>query len=96
MDQINNNDTSGISPVLLNTDLPFFYSLNVSFASNTSAFEKIGNIVFIATNLRYEASLLNNIIRREQTRRSFTIQTLGAFNPSLTSQTGTSHIGNST
>ncbi len=58
-------------------DIPFFYSFNRTFASFSE--NRVGSVLQIATNLRYEASLLNTVLRREQSRRALTYFTVGAF-----------------
>ena len=62
----------------VNIDIPFFYTLNQKvskFASN-----KISILLSIGTNLRYEASLLNTIVRRKQNFTNITIITVAAYN----------------
>jgi len=69
------NQTRFSAKLLL--DIPFFYSLNQAvneFSKNTR-----NGFIMIGTNLRYEASLLNTMFRREQNRRGIPFVTLGAF-----------------
>ena len=58
-------------------DIPFFYSFNRTFASFSE--NRVGSVLQIGTNLRYEASLLNTVLRREQSRRALSYFTVGAF-----------------
>lgn len=58
--------------------MPFFYTLNKSFTDFGA--NNLGTILQIGTNIRYEASLLNTIFRREQSRRGIKYATLGTFN----------------
>ena len=74
---------------LLN-DLPFFYSLNKVVDSFTT--NPLQNVIMIGTNLRYEASLMNTLFRREFKQRGATYVTLGNFSPLAYSQ---KHKGNS-
>lgn len=78
-----------ISPKL-NLDIPFFYSLNRMFS--VFAEDIRSSVVQIGTNLRFEASLLNTILRREQSRRGLQYVTVGAFSPLRYAH---SHKGNS-
>jgi len=58
-------------------DIPFFYTINQAFSNfGQNAF---GTIFQIGTNLRYEASLLNTLFRRAQSRRGVSYVTLGSF-----------------
>jgi hypothetical protein len=59
-------------------DVPFFYTLDKSFTDFGA--NNFGTILQIGTNIRYEASLLNTIFRREQARRGIKYATLGTFN----------------
>jgi NADH dehydrogenase/NADH:ubiquinone oxidoreductase subunit G len=61
----------------INFDVPFFYSLNRSFKSLADG--SIGGVLFIGTNPRYEASLFNTTIRREQIRRALPIRAINIF-----------------
>jgi hypothetical protein len=68
----------GFIPSNLCLDVPFFYTLNKTFTDfGTNNFS---TILQIGTNIRYEASLLNTIFRREQSRRGIKYATLGSFN----------------
>ena len=58
-------------------DIPFFYSFNRTFANFSE--NRVGSVLQIGTNLRYEASLLNTVLRREQSRRALSYFTVGAF-----------------
>lgn len=86
-------------PSYLNTDAPAFFSLNRSVASFTenghSVVAKIGGILFTGVNPRFESSLLNTTIRREQLRRAFPISRLNVFTSVRFSNNNTSHRGNS-
>lgn len=62
----------------VNLDIPFFYTLNQKV--NTFTSKKMSMLITIGTNLRYEASLLNTIVRRKQNYSSITILTVSAFN----------------
>ena len=82
------NQTRYSAKLLL--DIPFFYSLNQAvseFSKNT-----INGFIIIGTNLRYEASLLNTMFRREQSRRGVSFVSVGAFSPLRYAH---SHQGNS-
>lgn len=71
-------------------DIPFFYTINHAFTNfGQNAF---GTIVQIGTNLRHEASLLNTLFRREQSRRGVAYVTIGSFAPLRYVQ---NHHGNS-
>ena len=65
-----------ISPKL-NLDIPFFYSFNRMFS--VFAEDTRSSVMQIGTNLRFEASLLNTILRREQSRRGLQYVTVGAL-----------------
>lgn len=80
-------------PIEINYDLPFFYSLNRTFSSITEG--SIGGVFFLGVNPRYEASLFNTTIRREQMRRSIPVTSLGAFSSLRTTNRLTVHCGNS-
>lgn len=92
-------------PSFRNTDFPFAYSLNRSFNSfleiNPSTLnsfkqvQQVGGFFRAGLNLRFEASLLNTTIRREQARRNFPIYYTNVFTHSRTSSTKTFHVGNS-
>lgn len=83
----------------LNFDAPAFYSLNrtvTSFTDNgNSVIAKIGGILLAGVNPRYEASLLNTTIRREQLRRAFSVSRLNVFTSLRYSNANTIHTGNS-
>ncbi len=72
--------SQNIETPLLNVDAPFFYSLNDS-VQNYSDNKNYNGVVFIGTNIRYEASLLNTMFRREQSRRSMSYLFFGSFAP---------------
>ncbi len=61
----------------LNVDIPFFYGFNRTVQSLTE--KPRSSFILLNTNLRYEASLINTILRREQNRRAISITTIGAF-----------------
>jgi len=71
-------------------DIPTFYSFNRTFASFTE--NEVSALIQVGTNLRYEASLFNTILRREQARRGLSYYTVGAFSSLRYTQ---SHQGNS-
>lgn len=50
----------------LNYDAPFFYGLNRTLKS----FENINGLVLIGTNTRFEASILNTLLRKQQTHKA--------------------------
>jgi len=64
-------------PAKLQLDIPFFYSLNTTVNSFTK--DELSNVIQVGVNLRYEASLLNTLFRREQTRHGLNYLTVGAF-----------------
>ncbi len=72
-----NNIFQGYAPAQLNNDIPFFYSFNRKVQSLVE--KPRGGLVLLNTNLRYEASLLNTILRREQNRRATSYVSVGAF-----------------
>lgn len=74
----NTNYTQGLTPVSMKIDAPFFYSFNRSLQSHTLGF--FSGIYFIGTNLRFEASLLNTRLRREQNSRPLKYFSVGVFN----------------
>jgi len=83
---VNHNYISAQLPL----DIPYFYSLNKSFTDfGINAFDTVFQI---GTNLRYEASLINTIIRREQTRRGIAYISLSSFSSLRYAHT---HQGNS-
>jgi len=61
----------------LQVDVPFFYSFNRSF--NTFTETNLGRMRCIGTNLRFEVSVLNTIIRREQNRRGLSLIKVGSY-----------------
>jgi NADH-quinone oxidoreductase subunit G len=71
----------------LNIDAPFFYSLN----RQISSFENIDALCVIGSNLRFEASLLNTLIRKVQSKRSVEVSMIGAATNMGLKQ---NHIGN--
>lgn len=71
-------------------DFPFFYSLNRSFCS--FAKNELNGLIMIGTNLRYEASLLNTRLRREQSRSGLSYLTVGSY---ASLQYAQRHSGNS-
>jgi hypothetical protein len=71
-------------------DVPYFYSLNKSFTD--FGLNTFNTIFQIGTNLRYEASLFNTILRREQTRRGIAYFSLSSFSSLRYAHT---HQGNS-
>lgn len=78
------------APAQLNLDLPSLYSLN--FSVQNLAKVAISGLILIGANPRFEASLLNTALRREQFRRGFSYLTVGAFTSLRYAQT---HQGNS-
>jgi NADH-quinone oxidoreductase subunit G len=71
-----------------NIDAPFFYSLNRS----VNSLEDLNSLLLIGTNPRFEASLVNTMLRKHQNRRALSYATLGAFS---TLKLKHSHLGNS-
>lgn len=80
----------GESPVQLHVEAPHFYGLNRTRDSFSDGSYK--SLILVGTNLRYEASLLNTRLRREQQRRANTYYTVGVFNSLRYNHT---HQGNS-
>ena len=78
-----------ISPNLC-LDIPFFYSFNRAFSSFSE--NEVASVLQIGTNLRYEASLLNTLLRREQSRRALSYITIAVTTSLRYSHT---HQGNS-
>jgi len=76
--------------VNLSVDRPFFYSFNRSFNEFTE--NEISALIQVGTNLRYEASLFNTLLRREQARRGLFYGTVGCFSSLRYTQ---NHQGNS-
>lgn len=66
------------APAQLNADIPFFYSFNRTVQSLSE--KPRSNVILINTNLRYEASLINTVLRREQNRRAAMYISVGVFN----------------
>jgi NADH-quinone oxidoreductase subunit G len=60
----------------LNLDAPFFYGLNASF----DAFDKHNALLLIGTNPRFEASLLNTTLRKQQLSRALPYALIGNYN----------------
>ena len=60
--------------IALNMDLPNFFNLNRSLSS----FDNLNNLIIIGSHPRYEASILNSILRKEQLSKSLTYLTLGS------------------
>ena len=85
----NSVSISFISPKVY-VDVPFFYGMTDVFT--TFGQSSLDTILHIGLNLRYEASLLNTIRRREQTRRGISHMTVGSFFPLRYSH---AHQGNS-
>lgn len=56
----------GNSKINLNLDAPVFFNLNRSFES----FEKLNGLFLIGTNPRFEASILNTLLRKQQLNRA--------------------------
>jgi len=56
-------------------DIPFFYSFNREFAAFST--NNVSSVLQVGLNLRYEASLLNTLLRREQSRRALAYFTIG-------------------
>jgi NADH-quinone oxidoreductase chain G len=73
---------------LANIDAPFFYGFNRTFES----LDNLGALVLLGTNPRFEASLLNTYLRREQNRRALVYASIGNFSNLRYRQ---SHQGNS-
>lgn len=80
----------GESPVQLQVEAPHFYGLNRTRDSFSDG--SYNSLILVGQNLRYEASLLNTRLRREQQRRANTYYTVGVFNSLRYNQT---HQGNS-
>ena len=57
-------------------DIPFYYSFNREFSDFST--NNVSAVLQIGINLRYEASLLNTLLRREQSRRALAYFTIGA------------------
>jgi len=78
-----------ISPNLC-LDIPFLYSFNRTFSSFSE--NEVASVLQVGTNLRYEASLLNTLLRREQSRRALSYVTFAVPTSLRYSHT---HQGNS-
>jgi NADH-quinone oxidoreductase subunit G len=74
----------------VNVDAPIFFGLNRTLSSFED--ENFGSLLLIGTNLRFEASLLNTTLRRQQTRRALPYATVNSFAPQRLRQ---HHLGNS-
>jgi NADH dehydrogenase/NADH:ubiquinone oxidoreductase subunit G len=74
----------------LQLDIPFFFRINMTLRS--FVITEIAGLLIVGTNLRYEASLLNTSLRREQNTGGFVFSTIGAFSPQAYNHT---HQGNS-
>jgi len=72
----------------INADNPSYYLLN----RDISSFDKTTALLLIGTNPRYEASLLNTLLRKYQNRLASNYATIGAFNSLKLRQ---NHLGNS-
>lgn len=80
-------------PRILNFDLPFMYSLNRALSTFSDG--SLGGVLFVGVNPRYESSLLNTAIRREQARRALPVASLSVFSSLRYSNSLTNHVGNS-
>jgi len=58
-----------------NLDAPFFYGFNRA----VSSFNDLGAVLLIGTNPRFEASLINTLLRKQQNRRALPYYSVGAF-----------------
>jgi len=58
-----------------NIDAPFFFGFNRSI----DGLDNLGALLLVGTNPRFEASLLNTYLRREQMRRALVYATVGNF-----------------
>jgi NADH-quinone oxidoreductase chain G len=65
--------TFGNHMVNVNTDAPFFYGFNRTLES----LDSLGALLLVGTNTRFEASLLNTYLRREQNRRALNYASIG-------------------
>lgn len=83
----------GVAPLVINVDAPFYYSLNRSVSSFVG--ESLGGVISLGVNLRTEASLLNTRLRREQARVAIPFTSIGVFAAQRTSNSRTTHAGNS-
>ncbi len=65
------------APAQFNIDAPFLYSFNRTVQSLTE--KPRSAVILLNTNIRYEASLISTIFRREQNRRATSFITMGSF-----------------
>jgi NADH-quinone oxidoreductase subunit G len=72
----------------LNIDIPLFYGLNREIQS----FENISALILIGTNPRYEASILNTMLRKQQQNKALPY---ALFNATTSLRIKHSHLGNS-
>lgn len=79
----------GNNKLKLNVDAPFFFGLNRS----VSSFEKLSSLILIGTNVRFEASLLNTLLRKQQNMKALPYITFSSFSSLRLKQ---NHLGNST
>ena len=70
-----------------NIDAPFYYGLNRTISS----FKDVGVLFLLGTNPRYEASLLNTLLRKFQNRYALYFVTVGSYNSLKLKQ---DHLGN--
>ncbi len=71
----------------INFDMPNYYTLN----SNVNELKSLTTLLLIGTNVRYEASILNTILRKHQLSRDLTFYSIGLYNAlNLQDQ----HLGN--
>lgn len=61
----------------INFDIPTFYTLN----RTVSSFTDLGALVMIGTNPRFEASILNTWLRKQQQSRDLSYFSIGNYNP---------------
>ncbi len=73
-----NSPLQGISPVNIQVDSPELFNLNSTIQQYGSG--ELSGVILIGTNLRYEASLLNTRLRREQNRRALSYVSFRAYN----------------
>lgn len=78
----------GNTKVNLNIDCPAFYSLNRTIES----LEELKALILIGTNPRFEASLVNTMLRKQQLNRALPYLTLGAHSQM---KIKTTQVGNS-
>lgn len=78
----------GNNKLKLNIDAPSFFNLNRSFAS----LEDLKGLIIIGSNPRFEASLVNTNLRKQQLSRALPYMTIGAFSNLKFKQ---NHEGNS-